>query len=104
MMQTENTNRSANRRGIYTQEFGQQPTYLTAKSHRNDLLSRREVCDLMLWSQDELTWYQRNAGLPSIGNRFSRAALQQWRIIGVQFDDSENAGTRHYRLFNRRVS
>lgn len=48
------------------------------KPIKNRLLNRNEVCDLMLWSQDELTWYINHRGLPTFGNKFSRSAIREW--------------------------
>lgn len=51
------------------------------KPSKNKLLSRNEVCRIMGWTQQELSWHIEYAGLPVFANKCSRSALRNWEAV-----------------------
>lgn len=81
MTNTSKENRHYGRRGSLLTANEKCASPITGKQKKNDLLNRNEICDLMLWSQSELTWHIKHAGLPVFGNKFSRSAIRDWEYL-----------------------
>ena len=92
------------KRDRFPLEGGEQSQH-TSLLGRNDLISRKDVCTMYNWSQGELEWRMKYAGLPHRhGKLFSRVALQTWAMTSDAYEDNDYADTQHYRLMRRRAS
>ena len=48
------------------------------REHKSDRMNRTEVCDMMGWTQQELTMSINQDGFPCKSNMFSRSAIKAW--------------------------